>query len=267
MNETPSAPQPTPEPSLAGGLFARRLWIATVGLVFFYLVILILQKFEALFQPLFIAIFMGYLILPLHRWLEEHGLPSVLAYVLIIILIVTFLFGVGTAVYLSYERFVADLPRYEERANKLLRRVLTSLDVEGWEGKPWRDLPFARQADSVDQVLSNLGAAVGIFADFFTGLAVTFVYFVFLVAEKVNFRKRLAAAVGAQQSENLQAVMGSINQSITHYLAVKTTTGALAALLSLVVLVAFQIDFYVLWAFLIFLLNYIPYLGSLVAVV
>src|SRR5439155_7433093 len=68
------------------------------------------------------------------------------------------------------------------------------------------------------------------------------------------------------QGNNVIAVAGSINRAITQYLAVKTFSGAMAALLSVAVLAAFGVDFYILWGFLIFLFNYIPYLGSLAAV-
>src|SRR5262249_33266702 len=57
-----------------------------------------------------------------------------------------------------------------------------------------------------------------------------------------------------------------INHSITRYLAVKTFGGTLAAVLSFMVLAAYGVDFVLFWAFLLVLLNYIPYLGSLVAV-
>ena len=62
------------------------------------------------------------------------------------------------------------------------------------------------------------------------------------------------------------AVVESINQAISEYIAVKTFVSALAGIFSYVVLALFGVDFAATWGILIFLLNYIPYLGSLVAV-
>ena len=61
-------------------------------------------------------------------------------------------------------------------------------------------------------------------------------------------------------------VAASINEAIAEYIAVKTFVSIVAGILSMAVLAVFRLDFYVTWGLLIFLLNYIPYLGSLVAV-
>jgi predicted PurR-regulated permease PerM len=50
------------------------------------------------------------------------------------------------------------------------------------------------------------------------------------------------------------------------YIALKTFVSAFHGLLSFAVLAAFGVEFAVMWGVLIFLLNFIPYLGSLVAV-
>ena len=50
------------------------------------------------------------------------------------------------------------------------------------------------------------------------------------------------------------------------YIARKTFVSALQGLLSFAVLAAFGVEFAVLWGALIFLFNFIPYLGRLVAV-
>src|SRR5262249_12999749 len=141
---------------------------------------------------------------------------------------------------------------------------LRILEVEGAEHKTLRDV--FPDMGSTDQMLANVRAAVGTVASFLSGLAITFIYLVFLVADKVSLKQRLARALGETHSRQLLDMAEGINRSITRYLAVKTFGGALAAALSFVVLAAYGVDFALFWAFLLVLLNYIPYLGSLVAV-
>lgn len=49
------------------------------------------------------------------------------------------------------------------------------------------------------------------------------------------------------------------------YVIIKSQMSLLTGLVSYFILLAFGVDFPVLWAFLIFLLNYIPYVGSVIA--
>src|SRR5207247_622886 len=80
------------------------------------------------------------------------------------------------------------------------------------------------------------------------------------------FPERLRLAFGNEQGERLLAIVESINQAIGEYIAVKTLVSALAGFLSYTVLALFDVHFAATWGILIFLFNYIPYLGSLIAV-
>ncbi len=244
----------------------RRLLVAALSLLLLWLVIYFLREYKLIFQPLLIAVLLGYLILPVHHWLEQHGFPSLAAYVFILLMILGVLFGVGTMVYHSVNDFVARWDGYEKKLDKVLQNVLTYFEVQGADKTQLRDLKMFQEMGSQEQVLQTLQSVVGTFTNFFTGLAVTFVYLVFLMAEKVSLKRRLALAFGDTQSQHILTMADTINRAVTQYLAVKTFNGALAAVLSLVVLASFGVDFAVLWAILIFLFNYIPYLGSLVAV-
>src|SRR4029077_905902 len=86
-----------------------------------------------------------------------------------------------------------------------------------------------------------------------------------LVAERVSFPNRLALAFCRERGDHILGVVESINQAIGQYIAVKTLVSALAGILSYVVLVWFNVELAASWSILIFLFNYIPYVGSLVA--
>ena len=85
-------------------------------------------------------------------------------------------------------------------------------------------------------------------------------------SEKVGFPHRLTLALGTEHGEHIMEVVESITEAIGEYIAVKTLVSALAGFLSYLVLAIFDVDFAATWGILIFLFNYIPYLGSLVAV-
>ena len=68
-----------------------------------------------------------------------------------------------------------------------------------------------------------------------------------------------------QGQETAIDIINRISRSINTYFTVKTGISLLTGLLSYIVLLIIGVDFAALWAFLIFLFNYIPYVGSLVA--
>jgi predicted PurR-regulated permease PerM len=62
-----------------------------------------------------------------------------------------------------------------------------------------------------------------------------------------------------------ERVLSQVNSAVRTYVYVKTLMSFLTGAISYFVLLLFHVDFPVLWAFVIFLLNYVPYVGSLVA--
>lgn len=258
-------PLPPPDPFVSG-VFLRRLLVVTASLLLFVLAIYVLEKFRAILQPLFIGLFIAYLILPIHAWLVRHSIRPYLAYGVILLLILLALVGAGLLVYKNYEQATARLPEYELRLERIVQDVGTrlSLELPALEGRFLRDLPLFRFL-SAEQILTGVRAVLGTFVDFTTWLAVTFIYLIFLIVEKERFPQRILLAFGEQQGGRVLAIVASINLAIAQYLSVKTLVSLLAGVLSALVLLAFDVDFAITWGLLIFLFNYIPYLGSLVA--
>src|SRR5437763_934544 len=114
-------PTPLPESADAEALFLRRLMIAAFSLGLVALAIWLLREFQTFLQPLFVAVFVSYVVLPAHRWLVRHGIPSTIAYVVLLAVLLSGLIGLGTLVYSNIQRLVERLPEYELR----LRRLLT----------------------------------------------------------------------------------------------------------------------------------------------
>ena len=91
------------------------------------------------------------------------------------------------------------------------------------------------------------------------------IYALFIFLEEVNFNAKLTAVVAKkEQYEKLSDILENIEKSITSYIGLKTFISIIAGITSYIVLSMIGIDAPVFWAFLIFILNYIPVIGSLV---
>ena len=93
------------------------------------------------------------------------------------------------------------------------------------------------------------------------------IYAAFLMNEREVFQQKLAAAFSTpEQSDKVRRLIREINMRISEYLLVKTLINIALGGVSFVILWAHGIDFALFWAVVIGVLNYIPYVGSLLGV-
>ena len=95
------------------------------------------------------------------------------------------------------------------------------------------------------------------------------IYALFIFLEESSFKKKLVKIFEGKTNNynNMQSILGKIEFSISNYLRLKTYVSLLTGILSYIVLLLVGVDSAPFWAFLIFLLNYIPTIGSLIATV
>jgi predicted PurR-regulated permease PerM len=248
--------------------FQRWLTIATLGLLLVVSLGFILYVCASILQPLFIAGLLVYLVIPVHQRLVRWRVPSAVAYLLIVVGVLGLFWGIGDVAYRNFAQLSGErLGVYEERLDGLARKVLRGLpfavpDLDNWHVRNL--LTFDIGPDS--RVRSVLRSAVGNFLQFLTATFVVLLYLIFLIAERVSLPGRVARAFGETRAKEIMAVIEAINRAVHDYIALKTLVSALQGLLSFAVLAAFGVEFAVMWGVLIFLFNFIPYLGSFVAV-
>jgi len=267
---------PPPEPSQTNTLswrgpdalrFQRQVTVVTLGLFFVVLTIYLLREFAPILKPILIAVFILYIVHPIHQALVRRGASSLFAYVLILVLVIGLFVGVGVAVHATFVQLTpARIETYEMRLDRLLKRLLGALglavaDVPGWS---LRDVVSSYSGD-MEHAVDAVRAVINVFLGFLTTLLVVSIYLIFMVAEQVTFSERIRRSFGEGRTEQVMSVARSINLAIAQYLAVKTFIGLLGGFLSLLVLWVFGVEFFVVWALLIFLLNYVPYIGSIAA--
>jgi predicted PurR-regulated permease PerM len=264
---TSGAAQPTLAP-IDPSQLQRRLTIATLGLFLVVLLGFILYVCASILQPLFIAGLLVYLIMPIHRRLVSWRVPSAVAYLLMVVVVLSLFWGLGQMVYRNFAQLSAErLTEYEDKLDGLARKVLGGLpfavpDLENWHVRNL--LMFDIGPES--RIRDVLRAAVGNFLEFLTASFVVLIYLVFLFAERISLPGRVARAFGEAQAREIMAVAEAINRAVHDYIGLKTFVSVLQGSLSFVVLAAFGVEFAVMWGVLIFLFNFIPYIGSLVAV-
>ena len=156
------------------------------------------------------------------------------------------------------QAMVNALPVYEANVQGLMEQVQQSFGLE----KIPNVSSLLEGFDFTNIVSSILNTFSGIAGNIFLIL----IYVVFLFLEQVSFPPKLKALFAEEERyEQVQQILRGINKAISSYISVKTAVSVLTAVLSYTVMALIGLDFAVFWAFIIFLLNYIPSVGSLIA--
>ncbi|MDP6224270.1 MAG: AI-2E family transporter, partial [Candidatus Poseidoniaceae archaeon] len=114
--------------------------------------------------------------------------------------------------------------------------------------------------DLVTGVVSSVGSLLGM------GMTVTF-FLIFIIFEANFLPGRIERAWPGGVSGRVQDMQIQIQESINTYVVVKTGVGLGTAGITAIILFIFGIDLWFTWALLTFILNYVPYIGSLIATV
>ena len=97
-------------------------------------------------------------------------------------------------------------------------------------------------------------------------LAIVLLYMVFIFMEQGTFEKKVRALTTTEANyANWGLAVGEVAKKLNAYVVIKALMSLLTAVISLAVYWAFGVQFALFWALLVFVLNFIPVIGSIIA--
>lgn len=156
------------------------------------------------------------------------------------------------------------LPQYAENFDALQAKFLKGLGIQqqpNWSALSQHLVEMVDATTLMPLALSTISNGGSVL------LAAT-LYAVFLLAELDSLPDKTRRAMRDNaQAEHTLELARQINDKIGSYLAAKTLVNVILALVSYAILLMLGIAHPAFWAIIIGLLNYIPYIGSIIAVV
>jgi predicted PurR-regulated permease PerM len=238
------------------------LWILSavlVGAVLYFL--------RGIFRPFFVAIFLSVLLEPVVEGFTRWKIPKPVAVFIVMILAFAVLFLMGILVYASAMSFVEEYPRYEQRFLQVFRGTLALLHI------PLEDFNrFLQEMDwtsAVQQlsIPSIVTRSVGSFFSFLGNIFLVLLFMLYSLMGKEYLYVRIRKAYAPERAGRILAAVTKINHQLQRYLVTKTLISLATGLLATVILLAFGVDFAILWGVITFLLNFIPNIGSIIATI
>lgn len=205
---------------------------------------------QAVTLPLAFAIFIAMVVQPVYSRLRAHlsRRQTVLAVTALVLAVFS---GFVWAVAESVDEVAEDIGRYEER----LKNVGPQIEAWSGIGIDWSAL-FQHVHGNISHYLSA-GVA-------FIGSLILFLGFLVLaISELESYREKFQRVL----AERLIEPAHSLSRQFYRYLLVRTAICLVSGVFATVYTWALGLDFPLIWGALTFLLNYIPTLGTVVAVV
>ncbi len=225
----------------------------------------ILQVGRNLFIPLVLAVMSWSLLNALsdhiHRIrIGSVAIPRRVATLLSVMSLGLFLLGIYQLLASQAGSLATAGPLYQENFSRLLNELMTWAGIE--------QLPSTAsffQNINVGSILTLVGGSLG---STFTSMVLVIIYTGFLFAEQKIIPSKLSALhSNPERATETSRIFSEIATQVQRYVWMKTMVSLLTGLLSYVVLKLVGVDFAAVWALLIFLLNYIPNIGSFLGVI
>ena len=232
------------------------------GLIAFLVLIWMLRAASAIILPLVFAAFIVILVWPLQLWLERRLPAAVSVAVTMFIMMMVFVVG-GLLIWICAGELASKAGEYRQLAESFIGRINTALNHYHLPG-------FKHHLDLgrlVAQVMTLAGTfAVGTYQ--FGGFVVLVLVFVVLLLIEVHpFARRLRQHMTQKEAANWLELSQKIAVNIHRFMLTRTFTSAITGLLTGLFTWGIGLDFPLVWALIAFVLNYIPVLGSVVAVI
>lgn len=190
-------------------------------------------------------------------------LPRPLNYTISALVIAWALAAIASLVAGSLGNITSLAPQYATSLLNTIQEVAARLGIEATP--TWETL----RRDVLAQVNTQrlIGSTVISVTSIVSGLVVVLLYVAFLLMERSAFSAKLAnLSRDPRRIAHVQRLIGHVNDRIGTYLALKTAVSAAQGLVSWIILALFGVEFAAFWAVLIGLLNYVPYIGSVLGV-
>ncbi len=213
--------------------------------------------------PIVIAVFVWFIIREIRKLLERikfirEKVPSWALSVVATIGLFVIIGLVVSMVSSNIQELSKNVPLYEKNFRQLIGGLNDAYNVDilsqvkGQIGEL-----------NISKLLSSL---INTITSLFGNVFIILIYILFLLLEESGFpRKWMAFHSDKIHLDHSNKIIKKIDTSIGEYLFLKTVLSVLTALLSFIVLKIFGVNGAFFWALIIFLLNYVPTIGSLVA--
>ena len=273
----------------AGGMNNRTWMTAGVWVIATVAIGFVLNQGAKILAPFAMAIFVWLVMEGFSRVITKNfpKVPGWLTYVIAVTIVVLSIVIFVGVIRGAVEEFIDKSAEYERHINDIIKTVYTQLNLLAPPDvaavppvDPTAPIVAAAQPEiaaatppTVAQLLSSNATSLAQLAgNTVSGLVgdmvLVFIYVAFLILTAGTFTEKLDRIFVRPRDRDRARLIGKeVRRAMEQYLWVQTALSIIATSLTYVTLLVIGLDNALFWAFVIFVLNYIPTVGSIIATV
>ncbi|MCL6099398.1 MAG: AI-2E family transporter [Bacteroidota bacterium] len=274
-----------------------RFFVSILGL---FVICFVLMELQHIFIPLVIAYILFFFFEPLNQFLKSKKIPLLFIIFIDLFLTSSILYGISRVLIDRFIQFSAQLPLYESKLNHIISETSFSLGIRD---RLLTNFSVTRLLKSINFNLISSGVLSSTLSVVVSILLVLF-FFIFIssghhkIVEAIRMRyvekgiksslKKMKKEKSSSDDENsadqkteeetaetltfqreikLQRTFKDITEQIQRYIVTKFLISLSMGILFGLILWLFGVQFFIIWASLALLLNFIPNVGSVIAVI
>ena len=250
--------------------------ILLVLLIILFIVILFLTNLmRETLVPIFFAFFTAMFLHPFIHKLHETRIPNWLSTLIVYLLFILLVGIILTIIGFSFGSFLADLPKMTKQFRTRLVELIekfSNLEIVQYYLQDQKETVTKMLLDLTSQVLSienfrtYVIGPVSVTLNILKGFGFYALALIFIIPGMDRISERIIKAFPDDRGPRINKMITNIKESIQSYMVAKSIISLCVGLLSFIICLFFGIKYALLWGVVIFLLNYIPYIGSIIAV-
>jgi predicted PurR-regulated permease PerM len=209
-----------------------------------------------------ISIFLALIGTPAVLWLERKHIASFISVTIVVFIMIFILLMIGALVGTSLKSFSDSIPFYQMRIQEQITAFEALLTNIGITTSNDRSLIKYINPESLMNLTTGLLSSV---SSLFSNIILVLLTVTFILLEVSSFPVKLRKVLG-----NPEAVFPRFTKFVVdmrRYLVITTLINLVAGILIWIWLSILGVNFPILWGFLVFILHYIPNIGSVIAAI
>lgn len=237
----------------------QKAQVMMLTLITLYLFFYILYIGASFIIPFVIAVLFSLAIMSLSSFLKRFVKYSYISFPISIAVYGMIFWGIAEIINSNIQEILLLWPVYQQK-------ILALITEYSW--RFWLDVNASAESIisyiNISTIVSSIAWAL---TTVFKNAWIIIFYTMFILLEHRFFSEKLKLMVkDSKKQQNLFDTLSQLKKDVRSYFVIKTLVSLVTAILSYCVLLVFGVDFALFWAFIIFILNYIPTIGSIIAV-
>ncbi len=237
-----------------------------LNLILVFFIIYALKVGQSIFLPFVVALFLWCLIYILTTnyskfFIEKLKLPFWIKYIARILAIIT-LAGIIYFIVIGIKSNIDEVSKTFGHYQKNMENVFDK--IQAYFGIKHK-ITFSNAIKDID-ISKFINTVIQSVANFVKSSMMVFIYLFFILLEEKSFSKKIPQFFSSKKKEKeTKKIFQKVYSKIETYVSVKMFTSFLTGILTYIVMESVSLDFAMFWAILIFLLNFIPTIGSIIS--